>query len=128
MIPWSAGDSAAEIMPWAVVNAAEINGWTKNFKNDTVEEHRQVTPTGELEAEIITPKGTRGPIPFVLLLHGCSGMEPLLRTWAHDMAGHLAKIGYGSLILDSFKTLAATRASSIGLVVVRMMPTRHWII
>src|SRR6267142_1040814 len=34
MIPWSPGDPAAEVTPWAVVNAAEINGWTKNFKND----------------------------------------------------------------------------------------------
>lgn len=112
MIPWTAGDSAAEIMPWAVVNAAEMNGWTKNFKNDTVEEHRQVAPTGELEAEIITPKATTGPIPFVLLLHGCSGMEPLLRTWAHDMAGRLAEIGYGSLILDSFKTRGVSNICS----------------
>lgn len=54
MIPWTAGDTAAEIMPWAVVNAAEMNGWTKNFKNDTIEEHRQTAPTGELEAEVIT--------------------------------------------------------------------------
>src|SRR6267142_5563039 len=80
MIPWSPGDPAAEVTPWAVVNAAEINGWTKNFKNDTLEEHRQVAPTGELEAEIITPRGTTQAIPFVLLLHGCSGLEPLLRT------------------------------------------------
>jgi hypothetical protein len=44
MIPWTAGDPAAETMPWAVVNAAEMNGWTKNFKNDTIEEHRQISP------------------------------------------------------------------------------------
>jgi dienelactone hydrolase len=70
--------------------------------NDTIEEHRKTAKSGELNAEIAVPKGTTGPIPFVLLLHGCSGMVPVLNTWAHDMAGRFAKIGYGSLIVDSF--------------------------
>lgn len=81
-----------------------IDGWSKNFMNGTVEEKGKVQADGELQAEIIAPVGTKGPIPFVVLLHGCTGMNKTLKAWAHGYGGKLVGAGYGVLILDSFTT------------------------
>jgi dienelactone hydrolase len=100
-IKWNAGNYS---QPWDTGGSGYIDGWTKNFMNGTVEEHGKTTLDGFLDAEIIKPQGAKGPIPFVILMHGCSGMNDLLRTWARGMAGKLVPQGYGVLILDSFKT------------------------
>jgi dienelactone hydrolase len=88
-------------LPWVPGNDY-IDGWTKNFMNGTVEEHGNTKLDGELDAEIIMPKGTKRPIPFVILLHGCSGMNDLLQKWAHSYGEKLVGSGHGVLILDSF--------------------------
>jgi hypothetical protein len=79
-----------------------IDGYSANFKNATVEEKGKTQKAGELEAEVIIPRGTKGPIPFVIMLHGCSGMNPTLKKWAHEYGGKFVGAGYGVLILDSF--------------------------
>jgi dienelactone hydrolase len=81
-----------------------IDGYTPNFKNATVEEKGKVQKDGELAAELSVPRGTKGPIPFVVLMHGCSGMNTTLKKWADEYGGQLLAAGYGVLVLDSFTT------------------------
>lgn len=81
-----------------------IDGYTPNFMNGTIEEKRKTQKDGELTAELIVPKGTKGPIPFIIMLHGCSGMNNTLKKWAHEYGGRFLGAGYGVLILDSFTT------------------------
>lgn len=99
-IPWH---SSAQSSPWIPGNDY-IDGWSKQFMNGTVEEKGRVKADGELQAEILRPRGTNGPIPFVILLHGCSGMNSTLYKWAHDYGSGLVSAGYGVLVLDSFTT------------------------
>lgn len=99
-IPWH---TSTQSSPWIPGNDY-IDGWSKSFMNGTIEEKGKVKANGELQAEIIRPKGTSGPIPFVILLHGCSGMNSTLYKWAHDYGGRLVRAGYGVLVLDSFAT------------------------
>ena len=102
-IKWNAGDPIKSSEPWLVTDGGGyINGWSKNFMDGTVEERRKVAAEGVLKAEIIKPKATAGPVPFVILLHGCSGMNQLLWKWARSYADAIVAQGYGALILDSF--------------------------
>ncbi len=104
-IKWNAGDPIRSSEPWLITDGGGyINGWSKNFVDGTIEEHRRIVSDGVLNAEIIKPKGIKGPIPFVVLLHGCSGMNPLLWKWARNYADTIVAQGYGALILDSFTT------------------------
>ena len=99
-IPWH---TSTQSSPWIPGNEY-IDGWSKTFANGTVEEKRKVKSEGELQAEVLRPRGTEGPIPFVILLHGCSGMNSTLQKWAHDYGSRLVEAGYGVLVLDSFTT------------------------
>lgn len=85
-----------------------IDGYTPNFKNATVEENGKTQKDGELAAELIVPKGANGPIPFVIVMHGCSGMTQTLRRWASEYGSRLVGAGYGVLVLDSFTTRGVT--------------------
>jgi dienelactone hydrolase len=80
-----------------------IDGYTPNFMDGTVEEKGKTKKDGELEAELIVPKGAKGPIPSVIMMHGCSHLQAV-KPWAHEYAGKLVGAGYGVLILDSFTT------------------------
>jgi dienelactone hydrolase len=95
--------SSAHSAPWVPGNDY-IDGWTNNFMNGTVEERGRVQLDGELEAEILLPKGAKPPVPFVVMLHGCSGMNRTLRAWAVDYGSRILAAGYGIMVLDSFKT------------------------
>lgn len=80
------------------------SGLTKNFMNGAPEEHGKVQRGGVLSAELLMP-GRTPPIPFVILLHGCSGaMDPTVQRWSHRVAHTLNDQGLGVLILDSFTT------------------------
>lgn len=104
-IKWNMGDPVASAEPWLVTDGAGyVNGWSKNFMDGTLEERRKTVAEGFLDAEILKPKGVKGPIPFVVLLHGCTGLNALLKKWAHSYADVLVAQGYGVLILDSFTT------------------------
>lgn len=50
----------------------------------------------KLSAELYKPAGD-GPHPAVVLLHGCTGVEPYLRVWAET----LQSWGYAALLVDS---------------------------
>src|SRR4051812_35291196 len=49
------------------------SGMSKNFLNGAPEEGGKIQRDGQLVAEIMKPKGSTGPLPFVLLMHGCTG-------------------------------------------------------
>ena len=55
-----------------------------------------------LPGELTMPRG-RGPFPAVILLHGCSGLEPAgRRERLLEYASWYADRGYAGLVLDSF--------------------------
>jgi dienelactone hydrolase len=68
----------------------------------TVEEKGKVKADGELQADMMRPQGGKGPIPFVIMLHGCDGLGRVERNWGRDYGGRLVGAGYGVLLLDSF--------------------------
>lgn len=104
-VPWSAGDPSRSSEPWLTTDGGGyINGWSANFMDGTVEERGRKNADGFLDAEVIKPPKATGALPFVILLHGCSGMNQQLWSWAHDYANAIVAQGYGVLILDSFTT------------------------
>jgi dienelactone hydrolase len=102
-IPWKGDYPHNSSRTWSKDNPYD-SGFSKNFKNGTPEEFGDVQKDGELNAEIIIPKGTTGPIPFMVVLHGCTGLETLAKEWAHHVAEVLNAEGIGALILDSYTT------------------------
>ena len=98
---------SSQPIPWIPGNDY-IDGYSSSFMNGTIEEKRKTQKDGELEAEMIVPKGTKGSIPFVIMLHGCSGMTTTLKKWTNEYGGKLVEAGYGVLILDSFTTRGVT--------------------
>jgi dienelactone hydrolase len=97
-VPWHPSTQSS---PWIPGNEY-IDGWSKNFMNGTVEERGKVKADGELQAELMRPHDSKGPIPFVIMLHGCSGVGQTVKNWARDYGGRLVGAGYGVLVLDSF--------------------------
>ncbi|MEH2476840.1 dienelactone hydrolase [Nitrobacteraceae bacterium AZCC 2146] len=84
------------------------SGLSQFFQNGSPEERGRIQKDGYLLAELILPKGTSGPLPFVILMHGCSGLTPLVARWAKEKAINFLKEGYGVLVLDSFKSRNVT--------------------
>lgn len=78
------------------------SGRSKNFLNGAPEEHGKVQKDGELRAEIIKPNGSTGPVPFIILLHGCTGLSKPVAIWAREKAKIFLSHGLGVMILDSF--------------------------
>jgi dienelactone hydrolase len=102
-IPWKGDYAHNSSKTWSKDNPYD-SGFSKNFKNGSPEEFGQVQKDGELKAEILVPKGTTGPIPFMVVLHGCTGLETVIEEWAHHVADVLNAEGIGALILDSYTT------------------------
>jgi hypothetical protein len=73
-IPWKGDYPHNSSKTWSTDNSYD-SGFSKNFLNGAPEEGGKVQKEGELDAEIILPEKTTGPIPFVLVLHG--GYAPL---------------------------------------------------
>jgi dienelactone hydrolase len=71
--------------------------------NGAPEEGSTVKREGFLKAEIFKPKG-RNTFPFVVLMHGCGGMDQNARKWVAEYAAFLNHAGFGALALDSFTT------------------------
>jgi dipeptidyl aminopeptidase/acylaminoacyl peptidase len=76
-------------------------GWSKNFMNGFPEENGVVQRDGFLAAEVFKPKGS-GPFPFVVLMHGCGGMDSVATRWVETYSQFLGHEGVGSIVLDSF--------------------------
>jgi dienelactone hydrolase len=80
------------------------SGLSKNFLNGAPEERGKVQRDGVLNAELLKPKGGSGPLPFIILMHGCTGLTRPVQKWANAKADIFLNHGYGVLILDSFTT------------------------
>lgn len=108
-VKWRPGNYSS---PWDTGASGYVDGWTKNFLNGTVEERGKITLDGYLSANILKPKQTKGPIPFVVVLHGCSGVNDTTNTWVQRLAKELIPRGYGILVLDSFKSRGVSNICS----------------
>jgi dienelactone hydrolase len=103
-VPWKGDYTHNGETVWSPENRYHKSGLTKNFMNGAPEEHGKVQREGVLNAEQLLPK-TDLPVPFVILMHGCSGAtDPVVQRWSHRVAKTLNDKGYGVLILDSFTT------------------------
>ncbi len=76
-------------------------GWSKNFMNGFPEENGLIQREGILPAEVFKPKGN-GPFPFVVLMHGCGGMDKVATQWVETYADFLNDAGVGAIAVDSF--------------------------
>jgi dienelactone hydrolase len=108
-IPWRGDYAHNSNKTWSKDNPHD-SGFSKNFKNGAPEEFNAIQKDGELKAEIIVPKNTTGPIPFMVVLHGCTGLETVTSEWARHVADVLNAEGIGALILDSFNTRYVDRS------------------
>lgn len=75
-------------------------GWSKNFLNGTPQEGFKVQRDGSLRGSLCKAREGRGP--FVVLMHGCGGMDANARRWAQEYVTYFNGKGYGAFILDSF--------------------------
>ena len=58
-------------------------------------------PYTEAAGSLAVPEGD-GPFPAVVLMHGCSGLDPEVRKGNDVHVRHLASEGFVTLVLDSF--------------------------
>ena len=65
-----------------------------------------------LRLEVLRPEGlqpeTEGPVPTVLLLHGCGGVQPMIRRYARAVQA----AGAAAVIIDSFEHRAIGRIAA----------------
>lgn len=97
---------------WSKENPYD-SGFSNNFKNGTPEEFGEVQKDGELNSFIYSPPDAKGPVPFVILLHGCDGLSTLTKEWAAHVAALLNKEGVGVLVLDSFTSRYVDRSCGL---------------
>jgi dienelactone hydrolase len=102
-IPWKGDHPYNSSKHWSKDNPYD-SGFSRNFKNGAPEEFGEVQKDGELNAFIYPPKEANGPVPFVILLHGCDGLGTLSKEWAAHVANVINPQGVGVLVLDSFTT------------------------
>lgn len=116
-IPWKGDYPHNSTKTWSRGNPWD-SGFSRNFKNGTPQEFGEVQKDGDLNAEILLPKGTTGPTQFMIVLHGCDGMSSFEKEWTRHVADVLNPEGFGVLILDSYTTRYVD--NSCGL------PDLHW--
>jgi dienelactone hydrolase len=116
-IPWK-GDYAHNFDDHYSEQNKYKSGLSKFFNNGSPEERGKIQKEGVLEAELIKPKGGSDAVPYVILMHGCSGLTPLVAKWAREKAKVFLGQGYGVLILDSFKTRGVKEVCGA--------PNYHW--
>jgi dipeptidyl aminopeptidase/acylaminoacyl peptidase len=102
-IPWKGNYAHNSSKHWSKDNPYD-SGFSKNFKNGTPQEFDDVQKDGELDAFIYSPNDAQGPVPFVIVLHGCDGLSTLEKEWTQHVAEALNAQGIGALVLDSFTT------------------------
>lgn len=116
-IPWKGDYAHNTTATWSRENKDD-SGYSKNFLNGTPEEGGKVQKDGELWVETMLPEDTTGPIPFVVVMHGCMGMSSLTSAWAHHVGKVLNAGGIGAVILDSFTTRKVEKSCGY--------PDLHW--
>ena len=83
-------------VPWRPGNADA-------FQAGAAEEHRARAANGLLPVTIYRPEGA-GSLPFVVLLHGCGGLqhEAMWTAWVEPWADLFRAHGIGTAVVDSF--------------------------
>lgn len=71
---------------------------TVSFKATLPHKSEQVL----LKGQLFKPEGDNGPYPAVILMHGCGGWQPAVRTTLLSYADYLVNNGFAVLNLDSF--------------------------
>jgi dienelactone hydrolase len=71
--------------------------------NGFPEENGAVQRDGFVPAELFKPKGS-GPFPFVVLMHGCAGMDSVEARWVETYSEFVGREGVCAIALDSFTT------------------------
>ncbi|WP_167768179.1 dienelactone hydrolase family protein [Bradyrhizobium sp. MOS001] len=102
-ITWNGDYAHNSSKHWSKDNPYD-SGFSKNFKNGTPQEFGDVQKDGELNAFIYSPKEAKGPVPFVIVMHGCDGMSTTEKEWTARVANAINKEGFGALVLDSYTT------------------------
>lgn len=116
-IPYHGDFANSPTAMWSPENKDD-SGVSNNFLNGAPEEGGKVQKDGELWVETIVPDGTTGPIPFVVLMHGCMGMTNLTSDWAHKLAKTLNADGIGVMVVDSYTTRKVEKSCG--------PPDLHW--
>jgi dienelactone hydrolase len=117
MIPWKGDYAHNSSKHWSKDNPYD-SGFSKNFKNGTPQEFGDVKKDGELNAFVYSPENSKGPVPFVVVMHGCDGMSTMEKEWTAHVADVLNKEGIGALVLDSYTTRYVDNSCG--------MPDQHW--
>jgi hypothetical protein len=84
-IPWKGDYSHNSDATYSPDNRYR-SGWSKNFLNGTPQEGRRIERDGVLRAELIKPKASTGPLRFIILMHGWSGLTDVVERWAKEKA------------------------------------------
>lgn len=91
-------------------------GWTTYFQAGAPEEGYRVRTAGELKGLLY--RVSKNPTPFVIWMHGCTGLPPVVLDWTRELAQILNKLGYGLLVLDSHTTRFVRKTCGA--------PSTHW--
>ena len=65
---------------------------------------------GELWVETVLDENTAGPVPFVLVVHGCIGMSPLTSTWTHHVTRVQILLQKSGQVIRPLRLLVRTAA------------------
>lgn len=103
-IPWKQNFTYTtdEVFDSKKPDSAGRTGRTFRFMNGAPEEGKKVEKTGNLRGDYIQPDGITGPLPVVILMHGCTGWTKPVLDWAKEKGKMLLDQGIGVLVLDSF--------------------------
>jgi hypothetical protein len=116
-IPWYGDHKHNSAATWSRDNPND-SGFSKNFENGTPEEMGRVEKDGQLWMEIIPPVSATVPVPYMIVMHGCTGLDKVSNAWAHHVADVLNAEHIGVAILDSFGTRLMKHTCG--------MPDLHW--
>jgi hypothetical protein len=88
-LPASAGEAARIPFGQYQANQKYIatgrpHGWTTRFHDGAPEENGRIAEHGFLRGEIFRPTGP-GAFSFVILMHGCGGMDAIARKMGSDL-------------------------------------------
>jgi dienelactone hydrolase len=116
-IPWKGDYAHNSSKHWSKDNPYD-SGFSKYFNNGAPEEMGRVEKDGQLWAEIIPPVSVTVPVPYVIVMHGCGGLDKITSVWAHHVADMFNAERIGVVILDSFGTRYMKKTCG--------MPDFHW--
>lgn len=103
-IPWQQNFTYTtdEVFDSSKPLTAGRTGRTIRFMNGAPEEGKKIQKTGNLRGDYSPPKGATGPVPVVILMHGCTGWTKPVLDWAKEKGKMFLDQGFGVLVLDSF--------------------------